>query len=421
MMAARRRRWSPTVGSWSVAAWSLAGMFGLLGADPAAASPFEWTDESADSVLIESGDRALDDSFAPGSAPVTIHDDLVAGPGPDPAAADASVAFAGDEFCPECDGAGCRRCRWWAWAAGLGHGRCHDACWIGRADALILWRDAPPNRPLVAGGANAATLLNATDLQSTLAAGPRVSILRMNNCTGNGLEATYLWVGNFQSTRDLAPQANPYSLSPPGIYGNANTTFTTGTASLTARLQGFELNRHVALRRNLRFLWGFRWLEWEERFLLRNEAVGGFSDVFQTNCLNDMYGGQIGLDALLSSTRWCRIESVVKAGAYYNNAVQTSAYTTTNPANAGTAAITVGQSPLNCTFVGEVGVTGVVPITPCLDVRFGYFGLWLSGLAQPTQQLSDQRLTPGQPATGAINASGGVMLQGATLGLEGRW
>jgi hypothetical protein len=57
----------------------------------------------------------------------------------------------------------------------------------------------------------------------------------------------------------------------------------------------------------------------------------------------------------------------------------------------------------------------------CLDFRFGYFGLWLSGIAQPTQQLSTQTLTPGQPAVGTLTTNGGVVAQGVSLGLEGRW
>jgi hypothetical protein len=74
--------------------------------------------------------------------------------------------------------------------------------------------------------------------------------------------------------------------------------------------------------------------------------------------------------------------------------------------------------------VGEVGLTGVVPLRKNLDLRCGYFGLWLSGLAQPTRQLSGQTITQAQsvvPATGSLTTNGGVILQGVSLGLEGRW
>ena len=53
---------------------------------------------------------------------------------------------------------------------------CHEkkGCWIGRADALILWRNAPPDRLLVHTGDEFATpVLDANQLDSTAAAGPR--------------------------------------------------------------------------------------------------------------------------------------------------------------------------------------------------------------------------------------------------------
>ena len=83
--------------------------------------------------------------------------------------------------------------------------------------------------------------------------------------------------------------------------------------------------------------------------------------------------------------------------------------------------VAVNESPVSGAFAGELGFTGVMPITRNLDFRFGYFGLWLSGIAQPTQQLSGQQLTPGLPVVGTINANGGVVVQGVSLGLEGRW
>jgi hypothetical protein len=292
-----------------------------------------------------------------------------------------------------------------------------NACWVGRADALILWRDAPPGPALVSNG----VVLGASDLDSSPAAGPRLSLLRVNNCTGDAVELGYMWVGNFQGSDLLPLSATPYQLVAPGIYGNDGLTFDSGIVSLTSRLQSAELNRHLALGRNVRFLAGFRWFEWRERFTLQSSSLGGTEDFFQTNCINNLYGGQIGLDANLLSGHWIRFDSVVKAGMYYNNAVQSSLYTTNDPVNPGTASVSVGESPLSGAFAGEVGFTGVVPLTCCLDFRFGYFALWLSGIAQPTQQLDGQQLTPGQPVFGTINGSGGAFLQGATVGLEARF
>lgn len=301
--------------------------------------------------------------------------------------------------------------------------RANNACWIGRVDALIMWRNAPPNRPLIDTANTALPILNASQLESSVAAGPRVSLFREHYCTGSAWETTYLRVANFRSQRSLTtPQ---YALAPPGIYHNSNLQpFDTGTTNLGSMIQGFEINHYRSGGENFRFLAGFRWLEWQEQFTLMDQVTSvspTISDLYQTRCVNDLYGGQIGADVRIASFSWLRIDSVVKAGAYYNNAVQSSVYTTNDSANAGTAAITIGQSPASCGFVGEVGITGVIPITSCLDIRIGYLGLWLSGIAQPTQQLSGQSLTPGVAAAGTLSTNGGVLVQGLNIGLEGRW
>jgi hypothetical protein len=143
------------------------------------------------------------------------------------------------------------------------------------------------------------------------------------------------------------------------------------------------------------------------------------TDNWRTNCLNNLYGGQIGLDSMLwNSGKGMRLEGLVKAGAYYNAATQTSSYS--NSVIPFSGAITV-NSPAGSAFVGEVGLTGVVPLRKNLDLRCGYFGMWLEGLAQPTSQLSGQALNGSPSPSGTLTTNGSVVLQGVSLGLEGRW
>lgn len=304
--------------------------------------------------------------------------------------------------------------------------------WIGRADGLLLWRDAPPARPLIISGDGLGTpLLDARQLQSTATGGVRGSLVRIDECTGHAWEAGYLFAGNFTAQHSLPLQAGfAYALAPPGIYGNNESVpFDSGMLCLLAQLQSAELNRHLAVGPNLRWLAGFRWVQWSERFALTdtlNDGVNWVDDRYRTDCLNNLYGGQIGLDARLLSLGSLRVDSVVKAGAYYNAALQSSSYTLVdhaNPANSGVAAVTVFQSPAACSFVGEVGLTGVLPLTPNVDFRVGYLGLWITGLAQPTQQLSGQQLNPapGSTNTGTLTTNGGTLVQGLTLGVEARW
>ena len=113
----------------------------------------------------------------------------------------------------------------------------------------------------------------------------------------------------------------------------------------------------------------------------------------------------------------------MKAGAYYNSAYQSSSYQNyVGGAPFQGASGSAGSSPAVCSFAGELGVTGVVPICCNVDFRFGYFGLWLSSIAQPTNQLSNQLLLPPPtPTYTSLTTNGNVVLQGLSLGLEGRW
>ena len=298
-----------------------------------------------------------------------------------------------------------------------------DGCWAVRTDALILWRDAPPGRAIVeTGDTPALPFLNANQLDSTAAAGPRFSLFRGNPCTGDAWEATYLRAANFRSQRYFYASEGPFALANSGIFGNGEAqNFDQGYANLGSSLQSFEFNRHVCHGKHLRWLAGFRWVQWNEQFTLADQAPGGLVDFYQNTCVNDLYGGQIGLDAYLLSLPWLRVDSVLKAGAYYNTAVQNSIYASNAGGALESQGVSVAGTPASCAFVGELGFTGIVPITDCLDFRFGYFGLWLSGIAQPTQQLSGQSLIPGEPIAGSLNMRGGTLVQGVSLGLEGRW
>ena len=306
-----------------------------------------------------------------------------------------------------------------------------DGCWTGRVDALILSRSAPSYRPLYTFNAPAVgSALNANDLESLPAVGPRVSLFHRESC-GKAWEGTYFYTGSFVSERTLAPLPNGYAMPDPGIYGvltpDPASGFDTASARMTSSLQSAEINHRWGLGSCSQFLAGFRWLYWQESLTITDAfglgTTGAGEDIYATNTYNNLFGGQIGLDTLLWQPAQCfRLEGLMKAGAYYNAASQTSYY----QQNAGgvpiyTNGVNVGMSPATCSFVGELGLTGVVPICCNVDLRIGYFGLWLTSLAQPTNQLAGQLLVPGAPTTGSLATNGNVILQGLSLGLESRW
>ena len=292
---------------------------------------------------------------------------------------------------------------------------CRPGCWTGRAEAVMLWRSAPYSRELVITGPGpvGSPVLNANQLESGMAAGPRIQLFRTDAC-GNAIEFGYLGAWNFQSEKLLRGVATQ-AFAAADILGNSS-SFQDGDVNLTSHIQTLELNSRTPMGAgNVQFICGIRWLEWAESFSLDTQTAGpGFTDVWSSRTVNNLYGGQIGIDALLYSNNWLHVESVLKGGAYWNDAISRQLY----QSNGVGTEVSAYDTPSPAAFVGELGFTGVLPLTSCLDFRFGYLVFWLQGIAQPTRQLSSPVSTTGDPL---VLQDGGTVVQGLTLGLEGRW
>jgi len=294
---------------------------------------------------------------------------------------------------------------------------CHcfgPGCWTGRAEAVMLWRSAPYSRELVRTGpaAGGTPVLNANQLESGMAAGPRIQLFRTDAC-GNAIEFGYLGAWNFQSNRVLSGTSiNAFATD---LIGSGNTSFQNGNVDLTSHIQTIEVNSRTPMAAgNVQFICGVRWLEWAESFSLNTTSGPIFTDNWSSRTVNNLYGGQIGIDALLYSNSWLHVESVLKGGAYWNDALSRQIY----QANGVGTEVSAYDTPSPAAFVGELGFTGVLPLTSHLDFRFGYLVFWLQGIAQPTRQLSLPVSTTGDPL---VLQDGGTVVQGLTLGLEGHW
>ena len=317
-----------------------------------------------------------------------------------------------------------------------------EGCWTTRFDALLLWRSAPQSRPLYTTrdpvlGDLGPTILDGDQLESDPFAGGRVSLI---HCRPNGyaFETTYLYAGTSYAERSLPYLEDSYALAAPGMYSNpwgnepGAPPISAVQSKLLGQLQSLEFNYREPIWHGLaKFIVGLRWVQWQESFLMADQFIDALdrsitgSDLYDTSCINDMYGGQLGIDAVLyARPSGVRVEGLVKAGAYWNNAMQRSFYNyqTTQPFQF-TREIRVG-TPRSASFVGEVNLTAVLPLRSNLDFRVGYVGLWVQGIAQPINQLSGQNLSqqgPIIPPTGTLTSNGQVLVQGLSLGLEGRW
>jgi hypothetical protein len=304
------------------------------------------------------------------------------------------------------------------------------ARWTARLDALLLWRNAPRNRPLfstwnqetlTAGD----TVIDANDLDSTMGAGPRISLFR-TDCHGHTTEFTYFQAFDFRADKATPPSNRGYTILPAGIYGNTWADLDSGSAELTSGIKSFEANGRKCLTSNISLLGGFRWVEWRESVSVVDtyRPLGSTSssrDLYDTSTMNSLYGGQIGFDARMFDRGWLRIDATMKGGAYYNIAAQQSIY---RNGPVGEAAGLVGrtyQDGGTAAFVGELGFMGTIPLTDHFEFTFGYLGLWLESLAQPINQFGSQRIIPDETARGTLDTTGGTVLQGVTLGFNAKW
>lgn len=300
-----------------------------------------------------------------------------------------------------------------------------DPVWTGRTDALLLWRDAPQSTPLYDFVDSGASALNASEFQSGMAAGPRFSLFRHTGDMG-AIEFNYLRVQSFTSGRTLSQDSGPYVDAPPhGLYCCDDTTWRdTVNGRMSSSLQSAEVNRRFPTDGRLGWLMGFRWVEWNDSLGLTSQSFiddpDGWTNDYLSRTSNDLYGMQIGADSILYGLgRAFRIEGIGKAGIYYNDARQSSRFTTTEPDNAQTLAVSTSVG--RAAFVGEVGATAVYDLTDWLSVRAGYAVFWLGGLALAPAQYENNNLCPGNTVAGGTNTAGSVVVQGLSLGLEARW
>lgn len=294
-------------------------------------------------------------------------------------------------------------------------------CWTGRTDALLLWRDAPQGVGLFDTlGPNPAAGINAADLASGLAAGPRFTLFRHTDDLG-AIEFNYFRVQSFTASENASSQPPGDFLFADGVLCCAPfALFEDVNATMASSLQSFELNRRLPTDGRVQWLAGFRWFQWNESLGLGGVTSSGDQFGIATRTNNDLYGMQVGLDSILWRTGgrfW--IEGLGKAGLFYNRSGQFTSFVSSvdDPAS-----IAGGTSTSRAAFVGELGLTGVWQVNDWLALRTGWVAFWLSGLALAPNQLDQQCLIcEDEPVTQATDTGGGVFINGLTLGLEARW
>lgn len=306
-------------------------------------------------------------------------------------------------------------CPPWNGVPGLINSHLGEACprLIWTVDALMLWQGNVASRPLfLTNTVPPTTALDVNQIDAPVAVGPRVGlILNLTKC--HGIEANWFQVEPFSGTQVLAPGASQYAMN--DLAGLTASDIDSAVGTTSAAFKSFELNWRRRTCTPFTWLTGFRWVEWDQRLGIVNNYTDATVDppVTGTDTVavatgNNLFGGQVGLDALLWNTgRWVTVNGIAKAGAFYNY----QAFQRTDVL--GRSEVSAYPAPNSGTaFVGEVGVNGTVQICRWLAWRAGYNFFWLSGVAVPASQLS---------APNQLNLAGSVFLHGVNTGLEARW
>jgi hypothetical protein len=294
--------------------------------------------------------------------------------------------------------------------------------WTVSADAIILDRIGGVNRTLVARvpatvppSTPGPEALNSSNLRQGFSPGPRIAVIRHVD-SGYDLEVLYFQTAGWNSARSVGPDNPPDWLvmkAPGGFIQTQDHAYQAMAWDYDTKLYNVELNARWNLYNRLTLLVGFRWLHLSENLQGALVPSEGFPPFWNTSTTNNLYGLQIGADGKIWQRGRFSINGLIKAGAYFNNAAEStgvSIFKVVRPSSTTTNL---------AAFVGEISLRCKYQVSRRLGLKVGYEALWLEGVALAPGQIQETYAT--HPA--AVHALGvrssAVLFHGATAGLEG--
>jgi hypothetical protein len=298
-------------------------------------------------------------------------------------------------------------------------GLCRDCpTWSIQVDALMLWQGAIPSRPFYLDTDDRSTVLDANDLQTPVTAAPRYAIIyNRDDCRSFELNYFNLWGFGGQAVTPLS-QAG-YEMN--DLAGLNFDDIDAAAADSQASIKSLEFNLRRVGWGGVRWLTGFRWIEWNQQLAMIDRFNGDINpqfDLLGVATLNNLYGWQWGGDLMLwNRGESLRVNGVAKAGVYYNHqAGQRTVYV-----NDEIDPVGVANAKDAVSFMGETGVNFSYSLTNWLSWRAGYTFMWLGGVATPANQLDVTQVNPDLTPEANVSPYGSVLLHGVTTGLEARW
>lgn len=190
-----------------------------------------------------------------------------------------------------------------------------------------------------------------------------------------------------------------------------------GSTSLTSEFENVELNVARPICESVSFFTGFRYVRFDETF--STLANDGSPELFNWGADNDLYGGQIGVDALLWKKGSLSVSGLASFGVFNNSA------------NSSFRAVDSNLSFDN--FGNDSGSTVSSIFDFKLDMAYqlrggwsftgGYRFLYLSGIALATEQVRETANFNGanEQETMSLTVDDELVFNGLSLGLQFVW
>jgi hypothetical protein len=275
--------------------------------------------------------------------------------------------------------------------------------WIG---AVFLQRDSPQERTLVTRSGSA--YFNANELDFTTGGGP--DIYGWSRGKVFDYDFRYFFAVGMSAATEFTPLMWPPLRIDVGLPINVNSPFLDVTSRTD--LLSFEWNLRKSLGPRFTPLLGLRFLVLND--VLKNtfdNQSDGLNDITASVLAdNTLFGGQLGLDANLLTTRRIQLQTALKTGVYANGASNLLRFRTYGQFDQ-----SIGASAGETAFVCDGSLTAVLQLSRHWAARFGYQLLYLNGLALSSEQ---SRIGPGQVH---IVTTGDMLLQGGLVSLEAGW
>jgi len=284
-----------------------------------------------------------------------------------------------------------------------------EPVWSLTAESIFLVRTGAESRTLFFDLDTGADVLNVSDLNFNAEPGFEIELIRHRPGRRFDIEFRYFAVEAWDASKCVC--TSPQLLVMNDLYGLNFSDVEAAQAFHATDLHSAELNFRLRATDNVTWLVGFRYLELDELFRVK-DFFAEFEEL-STTTRNRLYGAQAGADALLIGTRFLEVNLVGKVGVFGNAAQQKSMYSVSDAS----ASAATG----NVAFLGEIDWFAEVQLTRRIAARAGYHLIWVAGVALGPDQVEVTDLRPCCPPRAGIDANGDTLFHGPHVGITGTW